>query len=156
MPLGPLRVVFASLIGVGLLLVVFAALTGFLLVLALVVGLAVLNIIYLPRAAARLHIRATWLALVLIPLLVLAGFVVGGPEGAGWGAGMWLVAIGLPRAIGRDLVRRLQRRFQANVRYLDVELRPVITVDATTKPTIDRGERPLPPADDRGRGEYGP
>jgi hypothetical protein len=155
MRLHPLRVVLASLIGVGLLVVVVAALTGFLLVLALAIGLAVLNIVYLPRAAVRLHIGPTWLALMLLPVMVLAGFVVGGAPGAGWGAGLWLVAIGLPRAIGRNLVHRFQRRFQVRARYLDVEPRP-ITVDVPTKPTTDRDGRPLPTADDRGRGEYGP
>jgi ABC-type uncharacterized transport system permease subunit len=142
-----------SLIGAALLLVVVAALSGLLLVLAVAVGLAVLNLVYLPRAATRLRIPVGWLALVLIPFLVLVGFLVGGVEGAAWGVGMWLVAIGLPRAIGRDLLRRGQRRVEASLGYYVVPPRPDTTGAKT--PTRDPVGRPLPPADDRARGESG-
>jgi len=149
------RTLIVSLVLVGLMLAVLTALTGFLLVLALVVGLAVLNVVYLPSAARRLRIRAGWLALMLIPFMILAGVIVGGVEGAGWSAGIWLVAIGLPRAIGRDLVRRARRRIEARVTYYDVRP-PTATADDSRRPTADPGGRPLPPANDPGRGEYGP
>jgi 4-hydroxybenzoate polyprenyltransferase len=150
-----LRSLIVSLVLVGLLLVVIATLTGLLVVLALVVGLAVLNVVYLPRAAKRLRLPVRWLALMLIPFMTLAGVVVDGVEGAGWGAGVWLLAIGLPRAIGRDLIRRTRRRIEARLGYYDVQPRSA-TADQPRKPTGDRGGRPLPPADDRGRGGYGP
>jgi hypothetical protein len=159
MPIHPVRGLILSAIGLGLLLVLVAALSGLLLVLALVVGLAVLNLIYLPRAAIWLRMPVDWLALILIPFMVLAGFVVSGVEGAAWGIGIWLVAFGLPRAIGRDLIRRGRRRAEASLGYYVVPPRPP-TADETRAraktPTRDPFERPLPPADDRGRGEYGP
>src|SRR5712691_750056 len=141
------RTLIVSLVLAGLTLAVVAALTGREVVLALVVGLAVLNIVYLPGAARRLRLPAGWLALMLIPFMILAGGIVGGIDGAGWAAGIWLVAIGLPRAMGYDLIRGAKRRIEARATYYDV--RP-------TRPTTDPGGRPLPPAGDPGRGEYGP
>jgi hypothetical protein len=142
-----LRTVIVALVLVGLVLAVLAALTGLVIVLALVVGLGVLNIVYLPTAARKLRLPAGWLALMLIPFMILAGVIVGGIDGAGWAAGIWLVAIGLPRAIGYDLLRRAKRRIEARATYYDVRSR---------RPTADPDGRPLPPAGDPGRGEYGP
>ncbi len=141
------RTVIVSLVLAGLVLAVLAALTGFVLVAAVVIGLAVLNIVYLPSAARKLRLPAGWLALMLIPFMILAGVIVAGVEGAGWAAGIWLVAIGLPRAIGYDLLRRAKRRIEARSIYYDIRSRT---------PTADPGGRPLPPAGDPGRGEYGP
>jgi hypothetical protein len=156
MRIHPLRGLLVCLIAVGLLLAVVAAFTGLLLVLAVVLGLGVLNVVYLPRAAVRLRIPVGWLALMLIPFMILAGVVVGGGvEGAGWGAGVWLVAIGLPRAIGREVARRARRRFESRLGYVDVEPRSAAAEQART-PTERPGGRPLPPADDRGRGEFVP
>src|SRR5438105_1911473 len=138
------RTLIVSLVLAGLVLAVLAALTGLLLVLALVIGLGVLNIVYLPRAAGTLRLPVGWLALMLIPFMILAGVIVGGVEGAGWGAGIWLLAIGLPRVIGQDLLRRVKRRIEARSIYYDVRPRT---------PTTDPGGRPLPPANDPGRGE---
>ncbi len=143
------RTLIVSLVLAGLVLAVLAAFTGLVIVLALVVGLAVLNIVYLPGAARRLRLPVGWLALMLIPFMILAGIIVGGIEGAGWGAGIWLVAIGLPRAIGYDLLRRARRRIEARAVYYDVRPNP-------RRPTVDPGGRPLPPANDPGQGEYGP
>jgi hypothetical protein len=150
----PLRMALAGLVVVGLLLAVVAALTGLLVVIALVVCLAVLNLVYLPRAARRLRIPAGWLALTLIPFMILIGVVVDGIEGAAWAIGLWLVAIGLPRAIGRDLLHRAGRGLSARVTYYDARSRTV-SKDDVMKPTRDPAGRPLPPADGPGRGEYG-
>src|SRR5216683_2103152 len=117
------RGLIVSLVLAGLVLAVVAALTGLVIVLALVVALAVLNVVYLPRAARTLRLPAGWLALMLIPFMILAGVVVGGIEGAGWAAGIWLVAIGLPRVIGHDLVRRVGKRIEARSIYYDVRPR---------------------------------
>src|SRR6266851_1958899 len=141
------RTVIVSLVLAGLVLAVLAALTGFLLVAAVVIGLAVLNIVYLPSAARKLRLPAGWLALMLIPFMILGGVIVGGIDGAGWAAGIWLVAIGVPRVIGHDLLRRVRKRIAARSIYYDVRART---------PTTDPGGRPLPPAGDPGRGEYGP
>ena len=141
------RTLIVALVLAGLVLAVLAALTGLVIVLALVFGLGVFNIVYLPNAARRLRLPVGWLALMLIPFMVLAGVIVGGIEGAGWAAGIWLVAIGLPRVIGHDLLRRAKRRIEARATYYDVRPRT---------PTADPGGRPLPPAGDPGRGEYGP
>ncbi|MCA1646260.1 MAG: hypothetical protein LC797_12660 [Chloroflexi bacterium] len=150
---GPVRALVVSLIVVGALLAVIAALTGLLLGLALVVGLAVLNVVYLPRAAARLRLRPVWLALMLIPITILVGWVVGGVPGAGWGAAIWVAAIGLPRVIGRDLVRRARRRFDARRGYFDVRPR-ASTLDGSTRPIAGPGGRPSPHAGDRAQGEF--
>ncbi len=151
----PLRRLAVSLIAVGVLVALLAALTGFLLLLALLIGLTILNMIYLPRAAMRLRIPVGWLALMLIPFMILAGFIIGGAEGIAWGAAIWLVAIGLPRAIAGDLVRRARQRVGARLPYYEIAARPVVEPNAK-KPTGDRGGRPLPSADDRGQGEYDP
>jgi len=148
------RGLVAALIVVGLLVAVVAALTGLLLILALVIGLAVLNVIYLPRIATRFRLPAGWVALILIPFMILTGVVLGGVQGAVWGAGIWLVAIGLPRALGRGLVRRTRRRIETRLDVYDVRPRPAAAGEST-RPTGDRGGRPLPPVDDRGRDEFG-
>src|SRR3982074_2301287 len=114
------RTLIASLVLAGIALAVLAALTGLLLVLAVGIGLAVLNIVYLPSVARKLRLPAGWLALMLIPFMILAGVIVGGIEGAGWAAGIWLVAIGLPRVIGHDLLRRVRKRIEARSPYYDV------------------------------------
>jgi len=149
------RTLIISVVLAGLVLAVLAALTGLLIVLALVVGLGVLNIVYLPSAARKLRLPAGWLALMLIPFMILAGVIVGGVEGAGWAAGIWLVAIGLPRVIGQDLLRRAKRRIEARATYYDVRARTINAEDLRRR-TADPGGRPLPPAGDPGRGEYGP
>jgi hypothetical protein len=149
------RTVIVSLVLAGLVLAVLAALTGFLLVVAVVIGLAVLNIVYLPSAARKLRLPARWLALMLIPFMILGGVIVGGIEGAGWAAGIWLVAIGLPRIIGHDLLRRVRIRIEARSTYYDVGSR-TITAEDLRRRTADPGGHPLPPAGDPGRGEYGP
>lgn len=149
------RTLIVSLVLAGLVLAVLAALTGLVIVLALVVGLGVLNIVYLPSAARRLSVPAGWLALMLIPFMILAGVIVGGIDGGGWAAGIWLVAIGLPRAIGHDLLRRVRKRIEARSIYYDVRP-PQTNAEDFRRPRADPGGRPLPPAGDPGRGEYGP
>jgi hypothetical protein len=134
-----------GLIALGVLIAIVAALTGLLLVAALVVTLAVLNLVYLPRAARLVHLRAEWLALILLPLILAVGFVATGYEGAAWAAGLWAVGIGLPRLAGHEMSRRIRRRIGA---------RTTVYYDVTT-PTGRPDARPLPPADGPGQGEYG-
>src|SRR5258708_39702079 len=128
----PVRTLIVTVVLVGLLVAVFAVLTGLLLVLALVVGTAVLNVIYLPSAARRLRVPAGWLALGLIPFMILAGAIVGGVEGAGWAVGIWLVAIGLPRAIGHDVLPPLRPRLAG--RLSSYALPPPPVPDPATRP----------------------
>src|SRR6266699_4660388 len=109
----PIGALLWVLLGIGVLALVLAALTGLLLALVVVVALAVLNLIYLPRAAARLRLTPGWLAVILIPCVILAGTVVDGVPGAAWGAGVWLVAIGLPRVIANELGQRIRRQIEA-------------------------------------------
>jgi 4-hydroxybenzoate polyprenyltransferase len=152
------RTLLVAFIALGVLLAFVAALTGLLLVLALVVALAVLNVVYLPRVALRLRLPVGWLALLLIPIMVVVGAVVGGGPGVAWGAGIWVLAIGMPRAIGREITRRAQRRIDSRRGDYDVTPRAATTDEpgsGATKPTAGPGARPLPRADDRGRGESG-
>lgn len=125
---------------------IVAALTGFLLLAALAVGLSMLNLLYLPRLAARLRISPAWLAVSLLPLFVVIGLTVGGAGGGALAASLWIVAIGLPRVIARDLVRRVRHRLVGSAagRIYDV-----------TGRTRGPGEPPLPRASDRGPDEFG-
>src|SRR5713101_4206984 len=80
-----------GLVAFGVLITVVAAFTGLLLIVAVVGALAVLNLVYLPRTAARVGLRAGWLALILLPLMVAVGFIASAYEG--WpgplGCGSW-------------------------------------------------------------------
>jgi ABC-type uncharacterized transport system permease subunit len=135
-----------GLVAIGVLITIVAALTGLLVIVAVVVSLAVLNLVYLPRAARWMGLRAGWLALILLPLTLAVGFIATGFNGAAWAAGLWLVAIGAPRLAGHEMSRRIRRRIGARTTtvYYDV-----------TRPTVRPGGRPLPPADGPGQGEYG-
>ena len=134
-----------GLVALGVLITVVAAFTGLLLIVAVVVGLAVLNLVYLPRAATRVRLRAGWLALILLPLMIAVGFIASGYEGVAWAAGLWIVAIGAPRLVGHQVATRIRERISSRTTvYYDV-----------TKPTVRPAERPLPPADGPGQGEYG-
>jgi len=134
-----------GLVAIGVLIAIVAALTGLLLIVALVVSVAVLNLVYLPKAARRLRIPARWLALTLLPVMVSIGFIATGYAGAAWAAGLWIVAIGMPRVVGRQLTQRVRQRIGSTTTvYYDV-----------TRPTMRPAARPLPPADGPGQGEYG-
>jgi hypothetical protein len=133
-----------GLVAIGVLIAIVAALTGLLLIVSVVVALAVLNLVYLPKAARRLGIRAAWLALILMPCMVLVGLALAGYAGAAWAGGLWLAAIGGPWIIGRELFRRIRARIPSRAAYYDI-----------TRPTTRPAGRPLPPADGPGQGEYG-
>jgi hypothetical protein len=151
----PVRAALVALIGLALLAAAVAVLTGLFLIVVLVVGLAVLNLIYLPRIAARVRLPVGWVAMILIPFMILAGEVIAGPEGVAWSVVVWLVAIGLPRAIGQDLLRRLRRELQdRGIQFYDVPSRRVDAQDSTTR-TTDPAGLPSPPVDGRGRGGSG-
>jgi hypothetical protein len=127
----PLGAALWALVAVAALVILFAAVTGFLIAVVVVVCVTVLNLVYLPRAAARLHLRPIWLALMLIPIAIAAGALVDG--------------IGLPRLIVRDMSQRVRRRIDSRREVYDVP----------TKSTTRLEGRPLPPADGPGRDEYG-
>jgi hypothetical protein len=151
----PVRAALVALIGLALLAAAVAVLTGLFLIVVLVVGLAVLNLIYLPRIAARVRLPVGWVAMILIPFMILAGEVIAGPEGVAWSVVVWLVAIGVPRAIGQDLLRRLRRELQdRGIQFYDVPARRVDAQDSTTR-TTDPAGLPSPPVDGRGRGGSG-
>jgi hypothetical protein len=134
-----------GLVALAVLIAIVAALTGLVLIVAVVVSLAVLNLVYLPRAATRVGLRAAWLALILLPLMVAVGFIASGYEGVAWAAGLWIAAIGAPRLVGQQVGRWLSQRVTSTTTiYYDV-----------TKPTVRPAARPLPPADGPGQGEYG-
>jgi hypothetical protein len=81
------------------------------LLLALAVGLVLLNVLYLPRAAAMVGTSAGQLALWLLPAAAVIGWLVaGGASGMAWGAGIWLVAIAAPRLAIAYLARRFRQR----------------------------------------------
>jgi hypothetical protein len=82
---------------------------------------------------------------MLIPIAILVGALVDGIPGAAWGAGLWLLAIGLPRLIARDMSQRVRRRIESRREVYDVP----------TKSTTRLEARPSPPADGPGQDEYG-
>ena len=134
-----------GLVALGVLITIAAAITGLLFIVAVGVGLAVLNLVYLPRAARRLGLRAAWLALILLPLIVAVGVIASGYEGVAWAAGLWIAAIGAPRLAGQQVARWVRRR---------IDSRTTVTYDVTRRTARPVG-RPLPPADGPGQGEYG-
>jgi hypothetical protein len=153
--LGWVRAAAAVVLAVGLVVVAFAALTGLLLALAVVIGLLVLNLVYLPRAALRLRIGTGWLALLLLPVLLLLGLAVNGVPGIGWSAALWLVAVGLPRVIGRDLFRRARRKLGARV-YVETTGRITRAGGRSATESVGRpAARPMPRAGGPGRDGFG-
>jgi hypothetical protein len=104
----PLSAAVWALLGLVAVAVAVAAITGFLVVAGVVAVVLVLNLVYLPRAAQRLNSTPALLAVVLLPLFMAAGGVlVREVQGATWGAGVWVLSIGLPRVAVRRLARRL-------------------------------------------------
>jgi hypothetical protein len=102
----PLSAVLWALIGLAVLVLAVAAITGFLLVAGAVAVLVVLNLVYVPRAALRLNTTPALLAVMLLPVFLAVGALVRGVEGAAWGAGVWILSIGLPRVAVRRLASR--------------------------------------------------
>jgi hypothetical protein len=146
---GPVQMIVGGFVVVGVLLFGAFVLTGVLVVVALAIVLAALNLLYLPRAAAWLHVRESVLAVALLPLLVAAGLLLSGLVGGAWGAGLWIAAIGLPRRFAQDVRRRL-RTSSGSVVYYEIQPRdPSTPTTSTTHPAV----RPLPPAADPGPGE---
>ena len=95
------RVSPAQMLVGGLLLAVLLVLgavlvTGVLLVAAVGVGLAALNLLYLPRVARWLRVSESVLALVLLPLLIAPGSCWAGSAGRG-APRSGLSGIGVPR-----------------------------------------------------------
>jgi hypothetical protein len=91
--------------------------------LALVAGIALLHLIYLPRASAYLRLPTDQLALALLPLLVLAGWgLTGHVNGGIIGIVLWALGIGAPRLAAAYALRRARDR---QARW---------TIDVTPKP----------------------
>src|SRR5919206_2648850 len=96
----------AGLIAGGLLLAVVLTVALFWIGLALValVGLGLLHLVYLPRAAAFLRRPVDQIVLGLLPLLALAGWAIAGaPSGALAGLLAWTLALLAPRLAAAHL-----------------------------------------------------
>jgi hypothetical protein len=70
-----------------------------------IVSLALLNFVYLPRVAAFMRVERTLIDVLLLVMLALGGWALWGVKGAALGVLLWLGAVGLPRL----LVRRFGR-----------------------------------------------
>jgi hypothetical protein len=104
----PLSAAVWAALGLALLVLAVAAISGFLVVAGVVAVVLVLNLVYLPRAAQRLRLTPALLAVLLLPLFMAVGWaLVREVQGAAWGAGVWILSIGLPRVAIRRLAYRL-------------------------------------------------
>ncbi|HLZ28973.1 MAG TPA: hypothetical protein VKV73_16785 [Chloroflexota bacterium] len=107
--LAPWRLAVAVLLALAVLALIIAVAVWLAIALAVVGAILWLNLVLIPRLAARLHAPRLVLELILLPLFAGAGWAIGGPTGAGLGATAWLAGIAVPRLIGRRL-RARQRR----------------------------------------------
>jgi hypothetical protein len=79
--------------------------------LALVAAVALLHLVYLPRASAYLRVPTDQLALALLPLLVLAGWGLSGHVNGGVvGTVLWALGIAAPRLAATYVLRRARER----------------------------------------------
>jgi hypothetical protein len=141
-----IRVLLLAVVAAVVLVTLAVVLSWLFFVFAVVAALTVLNLVYLPRAAARVHVPIVWLVMALLPLMLAGGALLSGLSGAAWGIGLWVAAIGVPRVVARDLVRRARRRLQPVAVY---------DIDATTSRAHPGVGRPLPPVAGRGRDGFG-
>ena len=102
------RLVVGLLLVMLLAVVVLSAILWLAALLALVIGVAWLNLVLLPRVARRLHLPRLVLDVACLVLLAGAGWLLGAENGLALGALGWLVGIGLPRALSRRYRQRLR------------------------------------------------
>jgi len=84
------------------------------------------NLMLLPRVARRLRVPEMALAIGLLPLLGIVGFVVGAVSGLAAGIAIWAIGVALPRGLVRYLRRRRLAQESANaslgqVRIIDAD-----------------------------------
>jgi hypothetical protein len=97
--------------GVILAVVLTVALFWIGLGLVALIGVGLLHLIYLPRAAAFLRLPVLHLVLGLLPLLALAGWgIAGAPSGAIGGLLVWALGLAAPRLAAAYLARRYRLR----------------------------------------------
>jgi hypothetical protein len=103
---------------------------------AALVGVGLLHLVYLPRAAAFLRRSIAELVLGLLPVAVLAGWgLAGGPNGAIGGAALWVALLVAPRLAATYAARRLSRRATTRVASADPgSTGTVVTLSASTCP----------------------
>jgi hypothetical protein len=106
--IGPWQLALIAGLGLVALVVLTVVLFWVGLLLALAVGLVLLNVLYLPRVAVRLGLPTAQLALWLLPVAAVVGFLIGGSTGAAWGAAGWLAVIAAPRLAIAYFGRRLR------------------------------------------------
>jgi hypothetical protein len=129
----------AGLIAGGLLfaVVLTVALFWIGLALAALVGLGLLHLVYLPRAAAFLRRPVGQLVIALLPVLALVGWAIAGaPSGALAGLLAWTLALAAPRLAAAHLAGRLRLR-TAIWSASDDDRRPsgtIVTLSGSTCP----------------------
>jgi 4-hydroxybenzoate polyprenyltransferase len=99
--------ILLALVFVGLLL---TAIFWLAIAVAVLIGVAALNWVALPRLALRLHVPDVALALALLVPLAAGGLVLAGVTGAAEGAAIWLLGVAAPRALLWRFRRRLAQR----------------------------------------------
>jgi hypothetical protein len=104
------RLALALVVGVLFIALVLSAILWLAALLALVIGVAWLNLVLLPRVARRLRVPRLVLDLACLVLLGGVGWLLAAETGVVAGAVGWLVAIGLPRVLSRRYRDRLRTR----------------------------------------------
>ena len=89
--------------------------------LAVVVAVAWLNLVFLPRMARRLRLPRLVLDVVCLALLGAVGWLLGGTTGLAAGAIGWGLGVGAPRLLGWRMRRRLRDRTQRRRDVLELE-----------------------------------
>jgi hypothetical protein len=102
--------VVAVLVAVAAVVVLAVVLFWLAVAAALLVGLAALHLVYLPRLAGWVGVAPSQLALGLLPLVALGGWAAAGEAvGLLWGAAAWAALVAAPRLALARAGRRLGR-----------------------------------------------
>lgn len=101
--------------GLIVVLLLLAALTTFLfaalIVGGIVVSIAIVHLVYLPRLSSRLGLSRRTLGLILLPPVAGLGWLIAGePIGLLWGALFWTATVAMPPLVARYALGRLGAR----------------------------------------------
>ncbi len=97
-------VILIALVVVGLLIAAFFWLA---VLASVIVAVAGFNVLAVPRLARRVHVSELVIVGVLLPVLALGGWLLGGPVALAAGVAAWIVGVAVPRVVLRRFRRNL-------------------------------------------------